>query len=348
MGYIESFNEIHRWWESLQLTHDDDKIIVAIKERIDNETDPDRLRILRHFLVKEHLAQGDQAAVEAVQRRDTEIEIHRWYSDSLRNARYDVDARPAIEDRMRSEADPRRLDILRFCLRSEHQRHGDFAAAEALLLADIAARPDEPMPLIFLAEQKLYYEEDPEAALPIIDRAIEVAMRAGMFRRHALATKARVALELKDYPAVEDVLRRIMALTFTPGNADIGVERDIFDRLPPDAIDPEVARAYDDYCSGKTRTQRQAHIDGVVFRFAQPRWLKVARIILEVLHDCERNQVETTASTIATSIRRLVEQGKLEAQGDISRWRYSEVRLSSVAAQSAPDGSVSTGKGASN
>jgi hypothetical protein len=152
MGYVETFNELHRWWESLRLTHDDDKIILALKECVDNETDPDRLQILNHFLVKEHLAQGNPAAAEALQRSDTLIEIHRWCSDSLRNARYDVDMRPVIEDRIRNEADPRRLDALRFCLKSEHQRHRDFAAAEALLLADIAAHPDESMPLIFLAD----------------------------------------------------------------------------------------------------------------------------------------------------------------------------------------------------
>ena len=29
---------------------------------------------------------------------------------------------------------------------------------------------------------------------------------------------------------------------------DIGRERDFFDRLPPDSIDPEVARQYNEYC----------------------------------------------------------------------------------------------------
>ena len=85
----------------------------------------------------------------------------------------------------------------------------------------------------------------------IIDKAIEVAMRAGVYRRHALAYKARIASRLQDYRALEAALRDIMSLRFTPGNFDIGRERDFFDDLPPGSIDPEVARQYDEYCRAK-------------------------------------------------------------------------------------------------
>jgi hypothetical protein len=164
-----------------------------------------------------------------------------------------------------------------------------------------------------------------------------VAMRAGVFRRHALATKARIALALNAHAVVEDVLRRIMALTFTRGNIDIGVERDILDRLPPDSIDPQVARAYDDYCRarGKTRTTTQTYIDGMVLWFAKANWRKVARIIAEVLGECERHAIASDADVVAESIRYQVEQGKLEGQGDLSRWRFSEVRLPDAAKDAA-------------
>lgn len=39
-----------------------------------------------------------------------------------------------------------------------------------------------------------------------------------------------------------------MELKFTRGNADVGIERDFLDQLPPSSIDPEVARQYDEYC----------------------------------------------------------------------------------------------------
>src|SRR5262245_57719958 len=107
------------------------------------------------------------------------------------------------------------------------------------------------MPLISLAGQKLYFENRPELAMSIIDRAIPVAYRSGVFRRHALATKARIALQLKRYDVVESVLKDILQLTFNRRNFDIGRERDILDRLPPGSIDPEVARQYDKFCRAK-------------------------------------------------------------------------------------------------
>ena len=104
------------------------------------------------------------------------------------------------------------------------------------------------MPLIKLAEQKLYFERQPEAAMRIIDRAIEAAYRSGNFRRNTLGVKARIALAMEDFAIVEGVLIRIMQLGFEYGNTDAGFRRDFFDRLPPGSIDPEVARQYDEHC----------------------------------------------------------------------------------------------------
>jgi hypothetical protein len=327
MGYPESFNELERWWDTLRLVSDGDAVIHALQDRIGQESDPERRHILHAFLHQEYIAQGRQEAADAIRGLDPVEQIQRWYDAWRREAR-DVDIVPALEERIRNAPDAASLHHLRFLLASEHKERGNYAAAEAVCLADITANPDEPMPLISLAGQKLYHEEKPEAALPVIDRAVEVAMRTGIFRRHALATKARIALALNDHAAVEQVLRRIMALTFTRGNIDIGVERDFFDRLPPGSIDPQVARAYEEYCRehGKTRTSGQTYIDRLVLRFAKANWLKVARIIADVLNESERNGIDTDASAVADSIRLLVEQGKLEAQGNLSAWRFSEVR----------------------
>ena len=97
--------------------------------------------------------------------------------------------------------------------------------------------------------------------MSFIDRAIPVAYRSGVFRRHALATKARIALKLKRYDIVEGILKDILQLTFTRKNVDIGRERDILDRLPPGSIDPEVARQYDEFCraKGKLPTANPGH-----------------------------------------------------------------------------------------
>ncbi len=64
-------------------------------------------------------------------------------------------------------------------------------------------------------------------------------------------------------------------------------------------------------------------LDALILSFTSERWLKVARIIGQV---SERTGEETRLDTIAARIRTLVDEGKLEAKGDVSRWRYSEVR----------------------
>jgi hypothetical protein len=56
---------------------------------------------------------------------------------------------------------------------------------------------------------------------------------------------------------------------------------------------------------------------------ASERWQKVARIIASV---SDRADADTNFDTIAVRIRALVNEDQLEAKGDVSRWRYSEVR----------------------
>ncbi len=102
--------------------------------------------------------------------------------------------------------------------------------------------------LISLAESFLYAAEQPEMALPVIDRAIEVAFRSGNFRRNALGVTARIALALKRYDLVEEAMRLILPLKTARGHCDCGMEDDILERLPPGTIDEEVRREYSDLC----------------------------------------------------------------------------------------------------
>jgi hypothetical protein len=75
--------------------------------------------------------------------------------------------------------------------------------------------------------------------------------------------------------------------------------------------------------------------DDLIFSEACERWLKVARIISKV---SDRVPNGPHFEKIAARIQVLVDEGKLEAKGDLSRWGYSEVRLaqSSPAARAAP------------
>jgi Protein of unknown function len=65
-------------------------------------------------------------------------------------------------------------------------------------------------------------------------------------------------------------------------------------------------------------------LDVLILSLARERWLKVARIIGQV---SERTGEKTKPDATAMRIRALVDNGKLEVKGDLSRWRYSEVRL---------------------
>jgi hypothetical protein len=65
-------------------------------------------------------------------------------------------------------------------------------------------------------------------------------------------------------------------------------------------------------------------LDALILSLTSERWLKVARIIGQV---SQAMGEETKLDAIAIRIRALVDEDKLEAKGDLSRWGYSEVRL---------------------
>ncbi len=61
--------------------------------------------------------------------------------------------------------------------------------------------------------------------------------------------------------------------------------------------------------------------------FARPRRQKVARIFGQVMTECEEKEIAVKAATLDRCLRSLVEAGRLEAFGNIAKWRFSEVRL---------------------
>jgi hypothetical protein len=73
---------------------------------------------------------------------------------------------------------------------------------------------------------------------------------------------------------------------------------------------------------------KTTELDSLIMYFASSHWQKVAMIIGQVARDekfsCE-NQDEDF-NFVAAGISRLVANGELECQGDISQWRSSEVR----------------------
>jgi hypothetical protein len=69
------------------------------------------------------------------------------------------------------------------------------------------------------------------------------------------------------------------------------------------------------------------NIDGLILSLAKLQWRKVAMIIGQVLGECSRLGIDIDEHGVAQHVCALVEDGQLEAQGDLSRWRHSEVKL---------------------
>jgi tetratricopeptide (TPR) repeat protein len=245
----ESRGRINRWVDDLQLSNATvEERMLAIEDRLKVEVDETAVEVLKFSLAHEHTKQGNEAAADAIY-REVLPEFEYWYRNLVRTnlAAFDKNIK-AIEDRIRAKPDAPEVDELYTYLAGQYSAHGDFAAAEAINLQLADRHPDDPWPLSNVAFNKRSFLNQPEEAMEAINRALEVARRTGTFRRFNLGSKARIALDLKRYDIVEDVLKEIMQLKIDPEVPDIGRERDFFDRLPPDSIDPEVARQYNEYC----------------------------------------------------------------------------------------------------
>jgi tetratricopeptide (TPR) repeat protein len=242
--------ELSRWRDELRLSDaTDDDVIRAIKDRIEVETDQDVIHLLKYALADEFDGLGDESASDALH-RELLPEVVDWYRKLRRTNRTAFDKNiKAIEDRIRANPEADEVDDLYRYLAGEYSAAGDYTAAEAIERRLADKNPDDPLPLNTLAFNKCSLQKQPEEAMQLVNRALEVAHRTGEFRRYTLGNKARIALDLKRYDIVEGALKEIMQLKVdldvTP---DIGRERDFFDRLPPDSIDPEVARQYNEYC----------------------------------------------------------------------------------------------------
>jgi hypothetical protein len=81
-------------------------------------------------------------------------------------------------------------------------------------------------------------------------------------------------------------------------------------------------------------------IDQAILTCCKPRFRKVARILTDVaqalgmplpmaerLYSDEAPEGPTEVDLIADRIKALIKAGTLESQGDLDRWRFSEIRL---------------------
>ncbi len=70
-------------------------------------------------------------------------------------------------------------------------------------------------------------------------------------------------------------------------------------------------------------------IEQAILSVAQPTWQKVAMVILKAaeIKGVDVPQGEKGYELIASCIEALVKEGRLVAQGNLKKWRHSEVRL---------------------
>jgi len=70
-----------------------------------------------------------------------------------------------------------------------------------------------------------------------------------------------------------------------------------------------------------------AEIDKAILSVASARWQKVAMIIVRALGERQQEATSPDYQAVADGIEALIEQGKLQCQGDPKLSRHSEVRI---------------------
>jgi uncharacterized protein DUF3658 len=70
-----------------------------------------------------------------------------------------------------------------------------------------------------------------------------------------------------------------------------------------------------------------AHFDRLILSVAKPKWQKVAMVIVKARMFAEKTNFKMSDGALAARISALCMEGRLESQGNLSRWRHSEVRL---------------------
>jgi hypothetical protein len=68
-------------------------------------------------------------------------------------------------------------------------------------------------------------------------------------------------------------------------------------------------------------------IDERILFFVRPEWRKVAFVLTKVIHEFEAKGIGMSEERLERRLRLLIKFRQIESAGDVSRWRFSEVRL---------------------
>ncbi len=71
-------------------------------------------------------------------------------------------------------------------------------------------------------------------------------------------------------------------------------------------------------------------ISDAILQNCRSTWLKVARVLRTTHEDLGLPDDDAAFNSIALELEKLVEAGTLEAAGELSKWRESEVRIAAT------------------
>jgi hypothetical protein len=74
----------------------------------------------------------------------------------------------------------------------------------------------------------------------------------------------------------------------------------------------------------------EADLDSIIFSFVRPRWMKTAKVLSDAYDRCLTLALPIDHQMLAARIEALGDADRLEAAGDLRKWRYSEVRLNAA------------------
>ncbi len=74
-------------------------------------------------------------------------------------------------------------------------------------------------------------------------------------------------------------------------------------------------------------TDQNEKIDTLIMETVSAELTKTAVIIAKVFDACEAAELPTTGKDIAERLYILIDNGRIEAKGNMRRWRDSEVKL---------------------
>ena len=71
----------------------------------------------------------------------------------------------------------------------------------------------------------------------------------------------------------------------------------------------------------------ETELDEAILATTERNWRKMAYIVGTIVEHFKRRATQLDAEIAAARIQELAKRGRIESQGDLRKWRFSEVRL---------------------